>query len=195
MSTKVLAFQQMVPARFADLLERADRDRLEIIGGEIVQKAVPSLAHAAAELEVAAAIAPFNRRSGGDHPGGWWLGTELHVEYLAGEVYCHDLAGFRRERVPERPSEWPVRVRPDWVAEIVSPKHERTDLIDKPRVLHAAEVPHYWVIDPEERILLVHRWSRDGYVVVQRATAGEVVRPEPFEALELRVGLLFGEEP
>jgi Uma2 family endonuclease len=113
----------------------------------------------------------------------------------AREVYCHDLAGFRREPVPERPTEWPVRVRPDWVAEIVSPKHERTDLIDKPRVLHAAEVLHYWVIDPDERILLVHRWSRDRYVVVQRATAGEAVRPEPFEALELRVGLLFGEEP
>jgi Uma2 family endonuclease len=183
-----------IPARFADLIARGDGDRLEIIGGEIIEKAVPSLAHAATELQLSAAVAPFNRRGGGDNPGGWWLGTELHVEYPAGEVYCHDLAGFRRDRVPERLTEWPVRVRPDWVAEIMSPKHEKQDLVVKPRVLHVAEVPHYWVIDPEERILLVHRWSPDGYVVVQRATAGEVVRPEPFHALELRVGLLFGEE-
>jgi len=195
MSAMVLPFRQMVPARFADLLARDDHDRLEIIGGEVVEKAVPSLAHAAAEFQLVAAIAPFNRRGGGDHPGGWLLATAVHVEYASGEVYCHDAAGWRRDRAPERPSEWPVRVRPDWAAEIVLPKHERRDLVDKPRVLHAAEVPHYWVIDPEEKILLVHRWSRDGYVVVQRATTGEAVRPEPFDALELRVGVLFGEEP
>jgi Uma2 family endonuclease len=182
------------PATFADLLARTDHDRLEIIGGTIVEKAMPSPAHAAAELELAAAIAPFNRRPGGRNPGGWWLFTEIHVEYPRGEVYCHDSAGWRRDRVLERPSEWPVRVRPDWVCEIVSPKHEKQDLVDKPRVLHLAEVPHYWVLDPEERILLVHRWSRDGYVVVQRAAAGETVRAEPFDALELRVGLLFGDD-
>jgi len=43
-------------------------------------------------------------------------------------------------------------------------------------------------------ILLVHRWSRDGYIVVQRAAAGEVVRAEPFEAIELRVGVMFGDD-
>ena len=58
MSARVLAFSQMVPARFADLLERADRDRLEIIGGEIVQRAVPSPAHATAELRARAAPPP-----------------------------------------------------------------------------------------------------------------------------------------
>lgn len=182
------------PATLADLVARGHCDRLEIISGEIVEKALPSPAHAAAELELAAAIAPFNRRPGGSNPGGWWLFTEIHAEYPRGEIYCHDAAGWRRDRVPDRPTEWPVRIRPDWVCEIVSPKHERQDLVDKPRVLHAAEVPHYWVLDPEERILLVHRWSRDGYIVVQRAAAGETVRAEPFEALELRVGLLFGEE-
>jgi len=182
------------PATLADLIARGDCDRLEIIGGEIVEKAAPSPAHAATELQLSAAIAPFSRRPSGHSPGGWWLFTELHVEYPRGELYCHDAAGFRRDRVPERPSEWPVRIRPDWVCEIVSPKHEKQDLVDKPRVLHAAEVPHYWVLDPEERILLVHRWSADGYVVVQRAAARETIRAEPFEAIEISVGVLFGDD-
>jgi Uma2 family endonuclease len=80
------------------------------------------------------------------------------------------------------------------VGEIVSPKHESQDHVVKPRVLHAAEVPHYWILDPEERILLVHRWAREGYLVVLRATAGEVVRAEPFEAVEMSVSRLFGED-
>ncbi|MEP6862749.1 MAG: Uma2 family endonuclease [Deltaproteobacteria bacterium] len=104
-------------ATLADLIARGDCDRLEIVAGEIVEKALPSPSHAAAELELSAAIAPFNRRGGGGNPGGWWLFTEIHVEYPEGEIYCHDAAGWRRDRVPARPDEWPVRIRPDWVAE------------------------------------------------------------------------------
>lgn len=155
---------------------------------------MPSWGHGFAESKLAEAMGPFNRRPGSRGPGGWWILAEIHVGYASGEIYCHDTAGWRRDRVPERPTEWPVRIRPDWVCEIVSPKHERTDLVVKPRVLHRAEVPHYWVLDPEEKILLVHRWSPDGYVVVQRAAAGETVRAEPFDALELRVGVLFGDD-
>ena len=55
-------------------------------------------------------------------------------------------------------------------------------------------MPHYWILDPDEKILLVHRWSPDGYTVVSRAAAGETVRAEPFEAIELRVSALFGDE-
>jgi len=42
--------------------------------------------------------------------------------------------------------------------------------------------------------LLVDRWWHDGYTVVQRAAAGETVRAEPFDAIVLRVGVLFGDE-
>jgi Uma2 family endonuclease len=181
------------PATLAELIARGDTDRLEIVAGEIVEKAMPSPAHARTEAKLAAAFDPFNRRPGGKGgPGGWWLFTEIHVAYPNGEIYCHDAAGWRRDRVQDQPSEWPVRVRPDWVGEIVSPKHEKDDLVTKPRTLHTAQVPHYWLLDPEETVLLVHRWSPDGYVVVLRAAAGEVVRAEPFEGIELSVGALFG---
>ena len=180
-------------ATFADLLAHDDSDRLEIVDGEIIEKAAPSPNHSMTENLLAVAVGPFNRRPGGRGPGGWWIFTEIHVEYQAAEIYCHDTAGWRRDRLATRPNSWPVRIRPDWVCEILSPRHERNDLVVKPRVLHAAEVPHYWVVDPEERILLVHRWS-EGYTIVQRAAAGETVRAEPFEAIELRVGVLSGDD-
>ncbi len=181
-------------ATFDDLRTARDPDRLEIVGGEIVEKAMPSPNHAFAEMKLGALIDPFNRRPGARGPGGWWLFTEIHVQYRTNEIYCHDAAGWRRDRASVRPSEWPVRIRPDWVCEIVSPRHEKTDLVDKPRVMHADEVPYYWVVDPEERILLVHRWSTDGYTVILRASASETVRAQPFEAIELVVGELFGDD-
>ncbi len=183
------------PAALEDLIAHGDPDRLEIIGGEILERALPSPGHSLAGAKLAVAFDPYNRRPGGrGGPGGWWLFTEIHVEYGNGELYCHDAAGWRRDRVVERPTEWPVRIRPDWVGEIMSPRHEKHDLVTKPRTLHAFEVPHYWLLDPEERVLLVHRWSAAGYVVVQRAAAGETVRAEPFDAVELRVGVLFGDD-
>ncbi len=182
------------PATIDDLIARGDTDRLEIIGGEIVEKAAPSRGHSLAEIKLGVAVDPYNRRPGDRGPGGWWIYTEIHVAYATGELYCHDAAGWRRERLEHRPTEWPVRIRPDWVCEIVSPRHELQDQVVKPRVLHAAEVGHYWLIDPEEQLLLVHRWSPDGYVIVQRATAGETICAEPFGAVELRVSELFGIE-
>ena len=92
------------------------------------------------------------------------------------------------------PSEWPVKIRPDWVCEIVSPSHERHDMVDKPAVLHASQVSHFWLLNPEEKMLLVQRWSPAGYTTILAATSGQTVRAEPFEAIELRVGVLFGDE-
>jgi Uma2 family endonuclease len=182
------------PATAEDLLAIADHDRLEIVAGTIVEKAAPSPAHGFTENRLGGVLHGFNRRPGSRGPGGWWLMTEIHTEYRTGEIYCHDTAGWRRDRDPERPAGWPVRIRPDWVCEIISPKHESPDLVVKPRVLYAAEVPHYWALHPEEKMLLVHRWAPDGYTVVLAARSGDRVRAEPFEAVELDVSELFGDE-
>lgn len=40
----------------------------------------------------------------------------------------------------------------------------------------------------------MYRHSPQGYVGILQAIPGEVVRAEPFDAVELRVGVLFGDE-
>jgi Uma2 family endonuclease len=62
------------------------------------------------------------------------------------------------------------------------------------RTLHAHAVPHYWLADPDRQTLTVLRWESAGYLAVLNAEAGEIVRAEPFEALELRTGPIFGDE-
>ena len=59
----------------------------------------------------------------------------------------------------------------------------------------SAAIPHYWLVDPRDATLTVMRWAEAGFVTLLRAEKGEVVRPEPFEAIELAVGVLFGEDP
>jgi|JI10StandDraft_1071094.scaffolds.fasta_scaffold777205_1 Uma2 family endonuclease len=183
------------PATPAELLARPDRDRLELVGGELVQKAAPTAEHGRGQGATIKSLGRrFDRKPGGRWPGGWWFATETHVHYPSGVVFCHDLVGWRRDRVPEFPTGFAVRVRPDWVCEVLSPRNEKRDFVDKPRALHAAEVPHYWILDAQERLLIVHRWSPDGYTMVLSAGADETVRAEPFGAVELRVAVLFGDD-
>jgi Uma2 family endonuclease len=136
----------------------------------------------------------FQRPPGGRWPGGWWFATEAEVQYETHEVYVHDLAGWRRDRVPERPKGRPVRIRPDWVCELLSPSNRQRDLVDKLQVLHTTGVPHDWIVDPIDQTLTVHRWEPAGYLILLTAAAGDTVRAEPFEATELRVSALLGLE-
>lgn len=188
------ATNKPAPATAADLRARGEDSRCELIAGVIVEKAAPRGEHGDTQGGIISTLRRrFHRGPGGRWPGGWWILAEVHVEYPP-EIYCHDAVGWRRDRVAERPSGWPIQLRPDWVCELLSPNHEKRDLVDKLRTLHAAAVPHYWILHPEQKTLVVHRWQEAGYLIALTATSGETVRAEPFEAVDLRVGVLFGDE-
>jgi Uma2 family endonuclease len=78
--------------------------------------------------------------------------------------------------------------------EILSASNARRDLVEKLRLYAQSGIPHYWIVDVERQLHHVHRLTPDGYVIVTAAGRDEVVRAEPFEAIELRVGILFGDE-
>lgn len=167
--------------------------RHEIIGGVLVEKEAASGRHGRAQVRLARRLGPYDRRPGGRLPGGWWFATEVEVLFDEADIFRPDIAGWRRERLVELPEEVPIRVRPDWVCEILS-KNRRIDLIKKKRVYHRHQVQHYWIIDPREETLAVYRWHTDGYVEVLIADREERVRSEPFEAIEFCVGVLFGDD-
>ena len=152
------------PKTIADWLAQPEEARLELIDGQFVEKAAPSIDHARAQSRFGELIqGPFDRKPGGPNgPGGWWIGSEVDVA-LDGRGYRPDLAA--------------------------------TDTITKLRRFHQAGVPHYWILDPVERTLTVHRHGEGGYVIALRAEAGERVRAEPFDAVELHVGRLLGDDP
>ena len=140
-------------------------------------------------------LGPFDRRPGGppDRPGGWIFGTDVDVYFDERNTLRPDVGGWRREHLAALPEEFPVRVLPSWVCEILS-TNRRNDLVRKKRVYHQYKIPHYWILDPQAETLLVYRWSADGYTEVLAAQRGERVRAEPFEAIELAVGVLFGDD-
>jgi Uma2 family endonuclease len=181
-------------ATIADLLAIPEEHRHhEVIDGTLVEKEAASGRHGGAQGRLFRRLGPYDRRPGGRLPGGWWFATEVEVQFEDSQVFRPDITGWRRERLPVLPAEVPITVRPDWVCEILS-KNKRNDLIKKKRVYHHHQVGHYWIVDPEEETLAVHRWSADGYVEVLVADRDDRVHAEPFEAIELKVSVLFGDD-
>lgn len=96
--------------------------------------------------------------------------------------------------MPAFPTGCPVKVRPDWICEVISPINPSHDTVKKMNAYHAAEVPHYWLLDPRDQTLKVYRWQKDGYLQVLTAERGDRVRAEPFDAIMLSIAVIFGED-
>ena len=187
------------PRTLADWLVQPEGHRLELVDGNFVEKASPSSEHGVTQTRVGIRVGgPFMRRPGGRAPGGWWIASEVDI-ILGEDLFRPDLVGWRRERVPKVPTDRPTAVRPDWICEIVSGSNAAHDRVVKMRGYHQAAIPHYWLLDPAERTLVVMRHAEGGYLNVLAATAHERVRPEPFDAVEFLVASFFddaeGDEP
>lgn len=181
------------PGTAEDFFAIAEDERFhELIGGELVPKAAPTAEHGDAQAGVVTAVRSRYHGPPGGGAGGWWIATEVEVQLETGDIVRPDVLGWRREHCPERPTGTPVHTRPDWVCEIISPSRPNDDTVKKLRLYHSVAVPHYWLVDPRDETLTVMRWDEAGYVTLQRAERSEVVRPEPFEAIELAVASLFG---
>lgn len=180
------------PATEADLLALPEQGRgFELVDGQLVEKQA-GFRHGRAQFNLASLLSPYRR--GG--PGGWWFLTEQLVAFSPSQILRPDVASWLRERLPEPPEDDDavVRVRPDWVCEIISPRKGAQDRIRKKRVYHQHQVAYYWLVDPRDESLTVLQWTAKGYLEILAAQRGERVRAEPFPALDLPVGVLFGDD-
>ncbi len=182
-------------AEFCGLPEEVRGRRSHLIDGQIVRKAAPGGEHGEAEFTLATALAPFRRPRRSDGTGGWWFKIEASVSYPRAErIITHDIVGWRRDRVPTSPTGFPIRERPDWACE-VAVTSLKWDTRDMPVFLAEAGVPHYWVLDPINGNLRVFE-TKDAKLVETLNLFREdgLLRIPPFEAVELGVGILLGDE-
>ena len=175
-----------------DLLNYPEESRLELIAGRIVERGMPRPQHAQPQRKIGAVLDPFGNKHGYGGGGGWWILSEIGVYYDLHNSCVHDLAGWRRSRLPILPDESFIKTMPDWVCEILSPGGHRRDTVDKLKLLQRFEVPFYWVVDPDEQTLTAYKLSDQGYVVSGVAQSGERARLAPFGKIELVVEALFG---
>ncbi len=165
-----------------------------ILDGELRLLPRPRLAHSRVTSSLGGALdGPFDRGDGG--PGGWIIldEPELHLGPRPDKL-APDVAGWRRERLPELPETAAIALAPDWICEVLSPGGERIDRIEKARIYAREGVRHYWIIDPAAKTLEVLRnegglWLQASSFAAEAGAA--LVRAEPFDAIELNLAALF----
>lgn len=180
-------------ATYQDILDAPEHHVAEILEGSLYTHPRPAAPHAEAASVLGMDLGgAFHRGRGG--PGGWILlyAPELH---LAEDVMVPDLAGWRRERMSAVPPDPFISLAPDWACEVLSPSTVFVDRRRKMPLYAQHGVVHLWLVDPLARLVEVYRL--DGRSYRHGVTAGEddVVRLEPFEAIELELCALWPSIP
>jgi Uma2 family endonuclease len=176
-------------ATYEDLCQVPDHKVAEILDGELIVSPRPALRHASASSGLGGYLWPaFHGGRGG--PGGWWILDEPEL-HLADDILVPDLAGWRRERLPAVPDTAYMTLAPDWVCEVISPSTERMDRSRKTRIYAREGVKDLWLLDPLVRTLEVLRLENARWVLMATHSDTDVVRVEPFEAIEIELAALW----
>jgi Uma2 family endonuclease len=161
----------------------------EIIGGELFTQPRPAVRHARATSRLGMEIGgPFDRGKNG--PGGWLILDEPELHLLE-DVLVPDIAGWRRERMPELPDTSAIELPPDWLCEALSPSTQGIDRVEKMAAYARAAVPWVWLLDPLARTLEVFRLEGEKWTVRASFRGDAAVRAEPFDAIELELAALW----
>lgn len=177
------------PATYEDLLKVPDHLIAEIVDGDLFTSPRPAPPHARAAGRLFSWLdRHFDEGDGG--PGGWWIifEPELHLE---SDVLVPDIAGWRRERVPIFPDSAAVTIAPDWVCETISKSTERLDRYRKLPVYARNRIEWAWILNPLSFGLEVYKLTGDRYLLSATFEGENVVRAEPFEAVELPLSRLW----
>ncbi len=172
------------PATYEDLLQVPSHQVAEIIDGELIVSPRPSARHAAVSSNLGTDVLSAFGRKGRGGPGGWVILDEPEL-HIVGQVLVPDIAGWHRDRMPEVPDKPFIDLAPDWLCEVLSPSTAATDRTRKMHHYARAQVRHVWLLDPGPETLEVYRLDGEGWRLALAVAGAELVRAEPFEALEL----------
>lgn len=180
-------------ATYRDVLEAPEHLVAEIIGGELRLAPRPGgPATSVASKLAGELIPPFNNGRGG--PGDWIILVEPEL-HLGEEVVVPDLAGWRIERLPVVPEEAYFTVAPDWVCEVISPRSEAIDRLEKLPLYATAGVPHAWLVHPRRRSIEAFRLTEGKWLAIAIHRHDTRAKIEPFEAVELDLAVLWANVP
>jgi Uma2 family endonuclease len=169
-----------------ELLTMGDIGPCELIDGRIVPMSPTGGRHGIVESRLGSALSFFVQQ----HDLGWVLTGEvgIYIRRNPDRVRGADIVILSRERWPEGPSEGFLQGSPDLVVEIMSPNDRWQEVRQKIAEYFSIGVRWVWIVEPENRAVLVFRSSSD----FQQLGAEEILVGEGMlEGFTLPVASLF----
>jgi len=164
----------------------------ELIAGQLHTQPRPAGRHIGAASRLGMRLGGAYDDFGFGGPGGWWNLVEPEIHFVRDtEVLVPDLAGWRRERMPELPADQRFEVVPDWGCEILSPATASKDREVKMPLYARYGVACAWVVDPAARTLEAYLLRAGRWVLEARFETEQTVEAAPFEAARFRLETLW----
>ena len=98
--------------------------------------------------------------------------TEIDVQYNEFQRPTHDVAGWKKSRLPILP--------------------EDKDTVDNFITLQKYQVPFYWVIWPEKQVLIAYELIKNKYSAIETIQGGGKYKIRPFDEIEFDLDYVFG---
>lgn len=154
-----------------ELLRLGLNGPVELIEGVLTPMSPTQNLHGWIVMELARRLGNFNAERG----LGWVLGAEsgLVTRHNPDTVRGMDIAFVSHQRLPVLKPGF-LETAPELIVEVVSPSDRWTDIRSKLMEYFDAGVDRVWIIEPEQRKVLVFRSLTD----LSELTAGDTVRGE-----------------
>ena len=181
---------------YADyLLLDENSERMEIIDGKVVMMSRPTAAHQSISFEL------------GRQLGNFLLGKQCRAFAAPFDVRLFEKEGDKPENVDTvvQPDIFVVcdknkidnrgcKGAPNLVIEILSPTTYRHDCLVKLNLYLRAGVPEYWLVDPEEKTVLVYLLGNDGtYHISKHYTRNDIAAVSVLEGCSIELSKVFAD--
>ncbi|MHB1127276.1 MAG: Uma2 family endonuclease [Bacillota bacterium] len=161
--------------------------RFEILEGILVKEPSPSMHHQRLSRELGYQLITFFNNF---DPEGELFFAPLDVTLTTSNVLQPDIlfvCGARKEIMHNERIDGPC----DLVVEIMSPTNRRKDRLQKMEIYRKAELPHYWLADPEENTLEAFMLKDGRYTLVVMGGPGDTFNHPEFPGLHLDLAKIF----
>ncbi len=177
------------PLTFEEFTTVNTENRFELVDGRLEELVAARPLHGWTMTRLSSILDPYLEEN---CPGGFW-GADIDVPTIAFHGRRPDFlfysaadaaAGITLEHNQ-------VTGRPTLAVEIVSPDDEERDTVIKRREYAQAGIPHYWILDPQQRTAVTLELRGNQYEETGRFTGQERLSSSLFPGLEIPLRRLF----
>ena len=161
--------------------------RYEVLNGFLVKEPTPSVRHQRVSRELEFQLKLFFDEF---DPKGEIFDAPLDVTLGDRNVVQPDIlfvSSKRREIMRKESIDGPC----DLVVEILSPSSHRKDRLKKMEIYRKAGIPHYWIVDPDEKILEAYQLEGENYFLAFTGGPEDEFTHPAFPGLKLDLGKVF----
>jgi Uma2 family endonuclease len=168
------------------LLLPNDRNRYEILEGELTVTPAPGTKHQTASGNLFVLLAHYIK----ERDLGKLFHAPIDLILESTSVLQPDLlfVSKARQRII---TEKAIEGVPDLVIEILSPGTSRTDRLTKAQIYARYGVPVYWIVDPEQEVLEIYLLEANGYRLAATLQGETPMFAPPFAELEIAAREVF----